>query len=379
MNLLQPTPLLGGLSCAAFMRTHWHKAPLLVRQALPGGLVLLPRKALFALAAREDVESRLVWREPQGGAWQMRHGPLARRALPPIRQDGWTLLVQGLDLHLDAAAALLERFTFIPRARLDDLMLSYATHGGGVGPHVDAYDVFLLQAQGRRRWRIAPPGDAAFKPGLPLKILKRFKPTQEWLLEPGDMLYLPPGWAHDGVAEGECLTASVGFRAQTPAQVAAELLQRLADACESDAAQPPYADPAQAATAQPARMPAALQAFAARAVRQALAQPQALACALGEWLTEPKPKVTFEVAGEPKPGSGLRLDRRSKMLYDDAHLFINGEAFECAGRDALLLRQLADERHLGAAQAARLSLGARRELAGWVQAGWVQETRHDAI
>ena len=371
MNLLQPTPLLGGLSCATFMRMHWHKAPLLVRQALPAGLALLPRNELFALAAREEVESRLVWREPLGGAWQMRHGPLPRRALPPIRQGGWTLLVQGLDLHLDAAAALLECFTFIPRARLDDLMLSYATHRGGVGPHVDAYDVFLLQVQGRRRWRIAPPGDAAFKPARPLKILKRFKPTQEWLLEPGDMLYLPPGWAHDGVAEGECMTASVGFRAQTPAQMAAELLQRLADACDLDARQSPYADPAQAATAQPARLPPALQAFAGRALSQALGQPQAVACALGEWLTEPKPKVTFEVAGEPEPGSGLSLDRRSKMLYDDAHLFINGEAFECAGRDATLLRQLADERRLGAAQAARLSAGARRVVALWVQAGWL--------
>ena len=188
MDLDEPLPLLGGLSPTQFMRRHWQKKPLLVRQALPGIGAPLPRAELFALAARDDVESRLVQRHATG--WSLRHGPLPRRALPPLSRPAWTLLVQGLDLHLQAAHELLARFRFVPGARLDDLMLSYASDGGGVGPHLDSYDVFLLQVHGRRRWRVGRPADAAFVEGLPLKILRRFEPEHDWLLEPGDLLWI---------------------------------------------------------------------------------------------------------------------------------------------------------------------------------------------
>ncbi|MFM7704211.1 MAG: cupin domain-containing protein, partial [Rubrivivax sp.] len=187
--------LLGGLTPRTFMRRHWHKAPLLVRQALPGVAAPLAPAALFALAQQESVESRLVVRE--GARWRLRHGPLPRRALPPLRQPGWTLLVQGLDLHVPAAHGLLARFRFVPDARLDDLMVSYASDGGGVGPHLDSYDVFLIQVQGRRHWRIGRVRDDRLVEGVPLKILQRFEPEQEWVLEPGDLLYLPPRWGHD--------------------------------------------------------------------------------------------------------------------------------------------------------------------------------------
>ncbi len=136
------------------MRRHWQRKPLLVRAAWPQATPPLTRAQLFALAADPDVESRLVCR--LGAGWSVRHGPLPRRSLPPLRQAGWTLLVQGVDLFVDAAHQMLRPFRFVPDARLDDLMVSYASDGGGVGPHVDAYDVFLLQLQGRRRWRIGP-------------------------------------------------------------------------------------------------------------------------------------------------------------------------------------------------------------------------------
>ena len=152
MDISLPSSLLGGLSPQVFMRRHWQKKPLLVRQAVPGGVDLIGRTQLFDLASHDEVESRLVVR--QGAQWALRQGPLKRTMLPPLKQREWTLLVQGLDLHIPAARALLDRFRFVPDARLDDLMLSYASDGGGVGPHVDSYDVFLLQAQGRRRWRI---------------------------------------------------------------------------------------------------------------------------------------------------------------------------------------------------------------------------------
>jgi 50S ribosomal protein L16 3-hydroxylase len=369
MTITEPMTLLGGLSPAQFMRRHWQKRPLLIRQAVPGEGSFLDRAELFELAGREGVESRVV--AHQGKTWTLRHGPFARRALPPVSRPAWTLLVQGLDTHLDAAHELLARFRFVPDARLDDLMVSWASDGGGVGPHVDSYDVFLLQLHGKRRWRIAPPGDATLVDGVPLKILKHFKPQQDWVLEPGDMLYLPPGWGHDGVAVGECMTASIGFRAAGRAELRDEVLQRMLDGSERPDPDPLYRDPRQPATSQPALIPDALREFAAREVARWLAEPQALACALGEVLSEPKPAVWFD-AGEPlAAGQGVRLDRRTRMLYDERHVYINGEAFRATGRDATLMRRLADQRMLPAARLAALSDDARELLDQWAQAGWL--------
>jgi 50S ribosomal protein L16 3-hydroxylase len=228
-DLDAPTPLLDGLSPRRFMRRHWHKRPLLVRGAWPGVAPPADFAALRSLASRDDVESRLVQRAVDG-RWQLHQGPLPARALPPRRRPGWTLLVQGLDLHVPAAYEMLQRFAFVPHARLDDLMVSWASDGGGVGPHLDSYDVFLLQVQGRRRWQIGRVADPAWQAGTPLRILQHFKPEHEWVLEPGDLLYLPPGWGHDGSAVGgDCMTASIGFRDPARDELARELLGRLAE------------------------------------------------------------------------------------------------------------------------------------------------------
>lgn len=377
MDVTQPMPLLGGLSPATFMRRHWQKKPLVVRQAWPGVQPPITRAALFDLAGAEGVESRLL--TAFDGGWKLRHGPFARRALPPVKRPNWTLLVQGLDLHWQPAHEMLQPFRFVPEARLDDLMISYATDGGGVGPHIDSYDVFLLQVQGQRRWRIGPVVDRSLVPGLPVRILANFRPTEEVLLEPGDMLYLPPLWGHDGVAEGECMTCSVGFRAATATNLAQELLHQVADDLEAPepdatgrAAEAIYRDAAQAATATPGRLPESLRQFAQAALQRALRDPKALDRALGVLMTEPKPQVWFG-GGAPLPaGAGVALDRRSRMAYDDRHVFINGEAFVAAGRDARLMRALADHRQLGAADVARLGDEARVLLDDWVEAGWVQ-------
>ncbi|MGH6622329.1 MAG: cupin domain-containing protein, partial [Burkholderiaceae bacterium] len=167
------------------MRDYWQRRPILLSAALPRFETPISREQLFAWAADEDVDSRLVTNV--AGRWNVQHGPLAR--LPALARPGWTLLVQGVDLLDDAARALLSRFRFLPDARLDDLMVSYASDGGGVGPHVDSYDVFLLQAHGRRRWRISRQTDLQLRPGLPLRVLANFRPEQEWVLEAGDMLY----------------------------------------------------------------------------------------------------------------------------------------------------------------------------------------------
>ncbi len=229
MDIHSPLTLLGGLTAAQFMRRHWQKKPLLVRQAVPRMVPPVSRSALFDLAAQEGVESRLIRQRPQG--WTLRHGPFARRALPPLQQPGWSLLVQGVDLHHAGAHALMREFRFLPDARLDDLMISYASDSGGVGPHFDSYDVFLLQASGRRRWSIGRQRDLRLQPDVPLKILAQFEPEESFVLEPGDMLYLPPRYAHDGVAVGgDCMTCSIGLRSPAALPLGADLLARMAEA-----------------------------------------------------------------------------------------------------------------------------------------------------
>jgi 50S ribosomal protein L16 3-hydroxylase len=365
--------LLGGLSASAFMRRHWQKRPLLVRNALPGTLARMDRARLFALAASESVESRLVVRS--GARWSVRNGPISTASLP-ARSRGWTMLVQGVDLHDDDAHRLLRRFRFVADARLDDVMCSWASDGGGVGPHVDSYDVFLLQTTGRRRWRVGRVPDPRLRDDVPLKMLTEFAPTAEWLLDPGDMLYLPPGWGHDGVAVGECITASIGFRAPAAAELATALLERIAEDARDRVAEPTridtrrYGDAGTAPVARPARIPARLAEFADAALDRALADRTLRGRALGEVLSEPKPGTWFERGAARLGKNGLALDRRTRMLYDDRFVFVNGEAIRAGGADATLMRRLADERRLDAKSVAHASAAARALLAEWLRAGW---------
>ncbi|MDE2595001.1 MAG: cupin domain-containing protein [Burkholderiales bacterium] len=381
-ELDQPWPLLGGMSAQTFMRKYWQKKPLLIRQAIPNVRPPIARPDLFELAGRDDVESRLI---VQGGAitgkaagkkaapaWALHHGPIARTRIPKLNQPRWTLLVQGLDLHVPAAHDLLKQFRFVPDARLDDLMISYASDGGGVGPHYDSYDVFLLQVHGQRRWRIGPIKDATLLPDMPVKILANFEPEEEYVLEPGDMLYLPPRWAHDGIAQGECMTCSVGFRVPETTELAREVLTRLTEALEPDDPPKLYKDPKQVATSEPGRIPAELQQFALDAITRALKDPVALQTALGEMLSEPKPRVWFDISDEPlADGVGVVLDAKTRMMYDDHCIYANGESWRAAGADARVLRELADRRRLSAAAVAKVSPALRSLLDQWVDDGWL--------
>jgi len=375
MDVSQALPLLGGISPQVFMKRYWQKKPLLVRQAVPDFKPLLNRTELFELAANEDAQTRMVIQEPgKAPGWRFKQGPFQRKALPALKTPGWTILVQGVDLHVESVHQLMNQFRFVPDARLDDLMISFATDGGGVGPHFDSYDVFLLQAHGRRRWRIGRQKDLSLQPDVPLKILSHFVPEEEFVLEPGDLLYLPPGYAHDGIAEGECMTYSIGFRIPNKAELARELLQRLAEDAEEDVGVALYRDPNQAAVDQPADIPAQMLEFAQKAVQEALKDPHALARGLGEYMTEPKPNVWFEpgqaVDFKQLPG-GLRLDRRSKMMFDERHIFINGESFNASGRDGVLMRSLANVRLLSAKDAQKISAQAAELVQSWAQAGWL--------
>jgi len=380
------------------MRRHWQKKPLLVRQAIPGFVPFLSRPALFKLAAQEQVESRLIVQNAKG--WTMKHGPVSPKTVPPLSQDGWTLLVQGVDLHEAAGHELLQQFRFVPDARLDDLMISFATPGGGVGPHFDSYDVFLFQASGRRRWRIGRQKDFTLQEDVPLKILQNFEPEEEFVLEAGDMLYLPPRYAHDGIAEAgvgpdgkarECMTYSIGFRTPGQKELAAEMLHRLAEfseeapeSCEAElrAVRSPrlYRDPTQPATATPAALPECLVSFARQAVQEAFKDPLAMACALGEYMTEPKPSVWFDEPDQEWDGaaakaghSAIALNARTRMMYDSDHIFINGESYRAKGADAALMQRLADQRQLSASELRKASKAALSLLGDWQEAGWLEQ------
>jgi 50S ribosomal protein L16 3-hydroxylase len=289
----------------------------------------------------------------------------------------------------------MHRFRFVPDARLDDVMISVATDGGGVGPHFDSYDVFLLQAVGRREWRIGRQRDLALEPDLPLKILRRFEPEATYVLEPGDMLYLPPQVAHDGIAQGDCMTISIGFRAPDQATLARGMLEAAAEQVLARAGLPTgpygepvlpgprlqarYRDPGQAATTRPAELPDGLVAAALDAVQRVRLDEALAHRFLGCWLTEPGANAVFDGPAEDGPdllaawpdAGCLRLDRRTRMLYRGRQLFINGETAPVAATP--VLRRLADTRRLYCADpAARALPAAEREcLMQWLDDGWL--------
>jgi 50S ribosomal protein L16 3-hydroxylase len=319
-----------------------------VRAALPHFRAAVTLPGLKALARRADVESRTVIRS--GRKFSTSHGPFSRLAVP---DSNFTLLVSGVNLHAQGADALLRRFDFIPQARLDDVMVSYAVPGGGVGPHVDSYDVFLLQGAGRRRWRVWRP-DGSFH--------------REVIACQGDLLYLPPGWRHDGVALEACFTYSIGFRAPAGAELAARFLDWLHQRGLPDAR---YRDPGLRPASRPAAIPRQMLEFAARAAARIRWSAQDIETFLGEYLTEPKGHVVFKPSAEGTrlAAAQVRLDPKSQLLYSGRRFFINGESFVPRARQRAALRELADRRRLDGRRAAASGLG--ELIYDWRQSGYV--------
>lgn len=384
--LEQPSTLLGGLTPAQFMRRHWHRKPLLIRQAYPAGQPLIERAALLELAARDEVESRLIRQRRKAGqaAWQLDHGPFEPDALPSFKTRLWTLLVQGVNLHHAPAHRLMNQFRFISDARLDDVMVSYATDGGGVGPHFDSYDVFLLQVHGKRRWRISTQNDLTLTPGLPLKVLQNFEAEQEWLLEPGDMLYLPPHVAHDGVAEGESITASIGFRAPAVSEMQSQFLYQLAEQLpEYGKPGRRYRDAGQPATAEPAKVPSHMADKVAEMLAQIRWTEQDVARFLGSYMSEPKQNVFFEPPARPLrlpaflarlAQGGAELDPKTRLLYDERNYYINGESAPLTGPLKRTLQNLANARAIEPQLSVTLSHDSPVTylLYEWYCAGWMR-------
>ena len=335
--------LLGGLAPREFLRRYWQKRPLFVRGAIADFPEVINQQRLAALAARDDVESRIV--ELRGRRRETAHGPFDKVRL---KKTGSTLLVNGVNLHVAAADELLQRFHFIPQARLDDVMVSYATPGGGVGPHVDNYDVFLLQGPGRRAWRVA---------------------NRKFVAEPGDLLYLPPGVRHDGVALEHCFTYSIGFRAPRGNELGAAFLDWLH---ERGLPQAEYRDPGLAPAKRRGRIPDEMVSFSSNLLKRISWSRRDVERFLGEYLSEPKPHVVFQRRSRGQAAlrrSLVRLDPKTRLLYRGARFFINGESIEVNGRSAVLLSELADRRTAHGARLARSPLAGL--ISDWYRRGYV--------
>lgn len=358
-----------GLDVSGFLTRYWQRRPLLMRQALPGFENPLPADELAGVACEPDVEARIVLERAGEGLekafWEVRYGPFDAAQFASLPPSHWTLLVQDVDKHIPEIGALLERFDFVPRWRIDDIMVSYAEDQGSVGPHVDDYDVFLIQAEGCRRWRITTDPDAprALVPGLELRILQQFEADQEWLLRPGDVLYLPPGVPHWGIAEGPCQTWSVGLRSPHWRELADDWLAQVAEWLTPkgrwrDQRHSPPADPAELDAETLLAMRAGVEAGVASA---SAADFQAW---LGAWLTEPK--LNLELVPVEPPWSvaellafieaqrGVERDGRSQILFaapqaegEPAMLFANGICHRLTGELLPLLSILANRRTLG--------------------------------
>ncbi|MFC2990873.1 JmjC domain-containing protein [Halomonas tibetensis] len=341
-----PLPMLGGLTAAEFLGDYWQQKPLLIRGAFPDFECPLDPDELAGLACEEGIESRLVEEHGKRGPWQVSHGPFNERTFARLPEQDWTLLVQAVDHYVPEVAELLKAFDFLPPWRLDDIMISYAPPGGSVGPHVDQYDVFLLQGSGQRRWQLGGKvaDDVPILDGIDLRILGQFavENDDDWVLEPGDMLYLPPGWSHHGVSQSDdCLTLSVGFRAPSADEAITSYADYLGEQLPSsrrysDAGMPPSEDPTEIDDNAVERMrgliletlddPAQLAQWFGRVMTQPKYADQLVP---NEQPTDPAELVTALHAGETlmrSPGS-----RFAWRALDEARatLFADGDGAEC--------------------------------------------------
>ncbi len=387
----QALTLLGNITPEQFLSEYWHKKPLLIKKAIPGFTGLLSPEELAGLACEEDVQSRIV--EEISGVWHAKHGPFDEddfAALPeqPDPAHRWTLLVQSVNHFLPEASQLLQQFDFIPHARLDDLMVSYAPDGGGVGPHFDSYDVFLLQGQGKRLWRTSEQTDLTLIEGAPLRILKNFDIAQEWLLEAGDMLYLPPHLAHWGIAVSDngidCMTYSIGFRAPKNQELATEFLGFMQDRLNQGAMQIDgmYQDADLTLQHHPAEIGSSMVEKVGTILKNIQWSNADIAAFLGTYLSEPKPDIVFDgnkkmsnkAFKEKLEKSGIALDLKSQMLFTGDQFYLNGESITASSLQAEALKTLADQRQLAPADAKTITNDEvlLQQLHDWHSAGYLQ-------
>lgn len=346
--------LLGGLTAEQFLTDYWQKQPLLIRNAWQDFPELIDLPRLIALAQQDDVESRLIERRDE--RWLVENGPFRASRFDRLPETDWTVLVQSVNHHVPHIADLLYEFNFLPYTRLDDLMISYAPPGGTVGPHYDSYDVFLLQVGGKKRWQISSDDAGNFIEDAPIRVLRDFSSEQEWILDHGDMLYLPPKYAHYGVALEPGMTYSIGFRAPTEQEIVGKFLEYLQDELRLTGV---YGDPERQPTARPGEIDLAFVGKIESMLTQLTWTDADVRKFVGRYFTEPKPHVfytapddalDFDEFAAQAQAQGVYLDLKSLMLYEGEQLFINGEELEAEADAVETLRRLADSRRLPAVQ-----------------------------
>jgi 50S ribosomal protein L16 3-hydroxylase len=342
--------LLNNLTPAQFLADYWQKKPLLIRRAIPNFKGLLTPNELAGLACEDGVQARIIQQKKDN--WSVKNSPFNEGVFAKLPAKNWTLLVQGVNHYLPEAAYLLGLFNFIPHARLDDLMVSYAPTGGGVGAHVDSYDVFLLQGMGERNWKISAQKDLSLVENVPLKILKNFTAEQEWTLEAGDMLYLPPHIAHWGISESDdCMTYSIGFRAPKTQELQHEFLNYLQDNLKSEGL---YQDADLTLQNHPAEISDAMVAKVDAALRGIFWNKDNVADFLGKYLTEPKLDVVFEPNRKISKAEfikqlskkNLHLSLKSQMLFTKNQFYLNGEKLTVPTEIIDVMKTFADKKCL---------------------------------
>ncbi|WP_313807203.1 cupin domain-containing protein [Sphingobium sp.] len=373
-----------------FLRDYWQKRPVLIRNPWGNWVNPLSPDELAGLACEDGVESRLIEQARDG--WGLAHGPFDATRYERLGKQPWTLLVQAVDHHVPEVAALIERFRFIPNWRIDDVMVSYAADQGGVGPHFDQYDVFLLQGLGRRRWRVGARCDQStpLRPHDDLRLLAQFEPTGEWVLEPGDILYVPPGFPHDGVAIGDdCMTYSIGFRAPSRSELIADWCDHLVEGMQDDDR---YGDPDLQAQDNPGEISAPALARLHAMIMEKMQDRDAFARWFGEYNSTRKyPDIDWQ-PDEPIDSAGLAdllaaaiplrrnpASRFSFIRQSDGSvlLFVDGQSFACSGETALLAEQICAAGHVRLAPALIRSAAASGLLATLVNQGSVAFEQED--
>ena len=353
-----PPPFPGDIPVETFLRDYWQKKPLLIRDAFPGLTGPLTPDELAGLACEDDANSRIVFEEHQQGHWHVLHGPLDEDDFSDLPEKNWTLLVTDVEKHVPGARSLIDRFRFIPDWRIDDLMISYAPEGGSVGPHTDAYDVFLIQTQGQRRWMLNTDFDTTCIDGTELRILRHFTAADDWTLNPGDMLYLPPNIAHYGIALNDCMTCSVGFRAPSISNMVSEYAEYLATGIDQALR---YEDPDLASQQHPAQISTEVLKRIRSMIRDQLCvQDDSLLQWFGEFSSESRSGVHTcppdqlcsaygELVSMLNNNSIIEQSPASKFLFasnnEAALLFVDGSSYTTS---LAFARRLTDSREVAA-------------------------------
>jgi 50S ribosomal protein L16 3-hydroxylase len=370
IDITKPLQLLGGLSATNFMREYWQKKPLLIKSCINCYKPIISKNQLFELAKKHEVKARLIQQSIKTKKWSIKHSPILSL---PKTSNPWTLLVSNMNEYNDEIYKFMQMFSFIPYARLDDVMISYANDGASVGAHFDSYDVFLFQGMGKRKWQISSQKDLSLVEDAPIKILKEFFPQQEWILEEGDMLYLPPQYAHFGVAIGECMTYSVGFRAPVLKELVFEYFMDMVGLLEDyDIPQTLYTDAKQKAITCAGEIPSKMSEFLQHTLDN-LQMPSA-SHLLGMYLTRTNSEILpmenpleFE---EFLTYEKIYLHKASKAQYDSEYFYINGEKSACEILEVKYLQALADNKEMEL-NTIKFIKNLIHEVYDWYQMGWV--------